>query len=130
MVSTICGTETVTRQQKNTSFGANEFRDGISYSEQQKTKQLVDTDDLANLSTGECYTLLPEPVVRVSKMCVPEMKTENINPGFIEQKDLGFFASQSPYTRNAVVEEVAEDIDNDVDRELENSEKPEQELLI
>ena len=29
MISNMCGTETITRQQKNTSFGANEFRDGL-----------------------------------------------------------------------------------------------------
>jgi hypothetical protein len=32
--SAICGQESVTRQQKNTSFGANTLRDGISYNEQ------------------------------------------------------------------------------------------------
>ena len=36
MISSICGIETITRQQKNTSYGANEFRDGVSYSEHQE----------------------------------------------------------------------------------------------
>ena len=35
MISNMCGSETITRQQKNTSFGANEFRDGVSFTEQQ-----------------------------------------------------------------------------------------------
>jgi len=38
MISNMCGTETITRQQKNTSFGANEFRDGVSYNEQETKK--------------------------------------------------------------------------------------------
>jgi type IV secretory pathway TraG/TraD family ATPase VirD4 len=36
VVSSMCGMETVVRQQKNTSFGANEFRDGVSYNEHQQ----------------------------------------------------------------------------------------------
>ena len=42
LYSSICGSETITRQQKNTSFGANEFRDGVSYNEQQQEKPLVE----------------------------------------------------------------------------------------
>ena len=56
------GTEIITRQQKNTSFGANEFRDGISYSEQEQKKQMIETSDLASLATGQCYVFLPEPI--------------------------------------------------------------------
>ena len=56
MISSMCGTETVTRQQKNTSFGANEFRDGVSYSEQQQKNPLIEIDDLANLAVGESAT--------------------------------------------------------------------------
>ncbi|WP_410520772.1 type IV secretion system DNA-binding domain-containing protein [Candidatus Tisiphia endosymbiont of Dioctria rufipes] len=58
----------MTRQQKNTSFGAYEFRDGVSYNEHQQKQPLVTEVDLANLSVGECYTLLPEPAVRLSKI--------------------------------------------------------------
>ena len=46
MISNMCGTETITRQQKNTSFGANEFRDGVSYNEQQTKKELVTQNDI------------------------------------------------------------------------------------
>jgi len=88
MISSMCGSETVTRQQKNTSFGANTFRDGVSYNEQQQKKALVEPDDLASLSIGECYTLLPEPAVRVSKMQTPEATLTDKNAGFIEQKEL------------------------------------------
>lgn len=85
MVSSICGTETITRQQKNTSFGANTFRDGISYSEQQNKKPLIEQDDLAKLKVGECYALLPEPKVRVAKIQTKEMKMEDRNEGFVER---------------------------------------------
>jgi len=85
LVSSMCGTETVVRQQKNTSFGANEFRDGVSYNEQQQRKPLVDIDDLANLGVGECFTILPEPKVRLSKMKTPEAAIKEINEGFVEK---------------------------------------------
>lgn len=88
LYSSICGSETVTRQQKNTSFGANTFRDGISYNEQQQEKPLVKLDDFASLGVGECYTLLPIPEVRLSKMQTPEAKRKDKNLGFVEAKEL------------------------------------------
>lgn len=88
LYSSICGSETVTRQQKNTSFGANTFRDGISYNEQQQEKPLVKLDDFASLGVGECYTLLPIPEVRLSKMQTLEAKRKDKNPGFVEAKEL------------------------------------------
>ena len=84
MVSSICGTETIYRQQKNTSFGAHEFRDGVSYSEQQQQKDLVEYSDLANLKPGECFALLPDPSVRMARLQTPEAKVEDRNAGFIQ----------------------------------------------
>lgn len=82
MISSMCGTETVTRQQKNTSFGANTYRDGQSYTEQEKSRNLVEYSDLTKLAVGECYVLLPEPEVRLSKIQVPEKNMSDKNPGF------------------------------------------------
>ena len=97
LYSSICGSETVTRQQKNTSFGANTFRDGISYNEQQQEKPLVKLDDFASLRTGECYTLLPIPEVRLSKMQTPEAKRKDKNQGFVEAKELEEIIDSSDY---------------------------------
>lgn len=83
MISSMCGNEIITRQQKNTSYGANEFRDGVSYSEHQQKQPLVTEVDLANLSVGECYTLLPEPKVRLSKMHIPASSVKGKNIGFV-----------------------------------------------
>lgn len=88
MISSMCGNETITRQQKNTSFGANTFRDGVSYNEQQQKKALVEPDDLASLSIGQCYTLLPEPSVRVSKIQTPEATPTTKQHGFIARKEV------------------------------------------
>ena len=85
MFSSMCGTETITRQQKNTSFGANDFRDGVSYQETEKKKELVEYNQLASLAVGECYTLLPEPKVRLSKMQIPQDKGADITQGFIQK---------------------------------------------
>jgi type IV secretory pathway TraG/TraD family ATPase VirD4 len=87
LYSSICGSETITRQQKNTSFGANEFRDGVSYNEQQQEKPLVKLEDFALLGLGECYTLLPEPAVRLSRMKTPEARVLDKNQGFVEKEE-------------------------------------------
>lgn len=87
MLSSMCGQEIIMRQQKNTSFGAHEFRDGVSYSEQQYRNPLIEIDDLANLTLGECYVLLPEPKVRVSKIQTPEIDVKNQHIGFIQKQE-------------------------------------------
>lgn len=83
MISSMSGTETITRQQKNTSFGANEFRDGVSYNEHQQRKALIEADDLASLAVGECYALLPEPAVKLVKLKTKKINLLNKNEGFI-----------------------------------------------
>ena len=88
MISNMCGTETITRQSKNTSFGANEFRDGVSYNEQQTKKQLVTQNDISNLAVGECYMLLPEPEVRLAKVQTPKSEVPAKNEGFVQGKML------------------------------------------
>ncbi len=85
LFSDMCGTETVTRQQKNTSFGANTFRDGVSYSEHQQKQSIVELNDLASLAVGECYALLPEPEVRLSKIQTDEDKAKDKNQGFVQK---------------------------------------------
>jgi type IV conjugative transfer system coupling protein TraD len=87
MVSSMCGQQTIIRQQKNTSFGANEFRDGVSYTEQQQKKHLVEPEDLASLAVGECYVLLPEPAVRLAKVQTEEAKIKEKNEGFSPVKE-------------------------------------------
>jgi len=84
MISNMCGTETITRQQKNTSFGANEFRDGVSYNEQQTKKELVTQNNISSLATGECYILLPEPETRLAKVQTPEAKVKAKQEGFVQ----------------------------------------------
>lgn len=93
LYSKLCGSTTVTMQQKNTSFGANEFRDGVSYNEKREHRPLVSYEDFTRLKTGECFTLLPEPLVRLSRMQVPMVRLQDKNPRFIEaeqtQRNLG-----------------------------------------
>ena len=98
-VSNISGMETITRQQKNTSFGANEFRDGISYSEHQQKKPLIETSDLASLETGNCYVFLPEPAVRMAKIKVPFANTINKHQGFLAKQN-NFGNQNNDYNEN------------------------------
>jgi hypothetical protein len=71
IIADIFGQLEYSHQQKNTSFGANEFRDGISYTEQQRHKPLITTDALASLADHQCFVGLPEPLVRIAKIKVP-----------------------------------------------------------
>lgn len=70
-IQEICGGKTVIKQQKNTSFGASSYRDGQSYTEQEKFKNLLEYSDLNKLSVGECYVLLPEAKTRLTKLKLP-----------------------------------------------------------
>jgi type IV secretory pathway TraG/TraD family ATPase VirD4 len=113
-VSSICGRETIYRQQKNTSFGAHEFRDGVSYSEQQQQKDLVEYSDLAGLAVGECFVLLPEPQVRIVKLQTTEVKLPNKNAGFMQSENL---------TTELQAEDVKQDM-NDIDEENKELDEP------
>jgi type IV conjugative transfer system coupling protein TraD len=85
MFASMCGTETIIKHQKNTSFGANEFRDGVSYNEQEQRRSLVEPSELAKLAIGECFTLFPEPAVRICKVQVPEKHIKDKVTGFQEK---------------------------------------------
>ena len=49
------------------------IRDDVSYNEQQTKKELVTQNDISSLAVGECYMLLPEPEVRLTKIQTPEV---------------------------------------------------------
>jgi type IV secretory pathway TraG/TraD family ATPase VirD4 len=85
MVSSMSGSETVIRQQKNTSYGANSFRDGVSYNEQQQKKQLIEAHDLTKLAQGECYVLLPADGTCLAKTQTPYKLLEDKNEGFVQK---------------------------------------------
>jgi hypothetical protein len=110
----MAGREIIYRQQKNTSFGAHEFRDGVSYSEQQQHKDLIEYSDLASLAVGECFALMPEPQVRVVKLEIPEAKLINKNEGFVQ--------SENPITEPQARDIVSIDEDNDKLQKLESLE--------
>ena len=115
-ISSMAGTETLIRQQKNTSYGAHEFRDGVSYSEHQQQKKLIEYSDLASLAIGECFALMPEPQARIVKLKIPEAKLANKNEGFMQ--------SGSPITElqgQDLVQDI-EDDNNDL-RKLESIEQ-------
>jgi len=109
------GNETVTRQQKNTSFGANEFRDGISYSEQQQKKLLIEPSDLASLATGQCYAFLPEPRVRIAKIQTPEISLVAKNKSFVakaqveegaKEEDTDTASEITPNSEGTIVDDI------------------------
>lgn len=85
IIADIFGELEYRHQQKNTSFGANEFRDGISYTEQQRSKSLISSDTLASLEDLECFVGLPEPRVRIARIKVPLAKISDKHQGFILQ---------------------------------------------
>jgi len=87
LYSKLCGNATIISQQKNTSFGANEFRDGVSYNERKEKLPLVSYEEFGKLNVGECYTLLPLASVRLSKMQVPQANIEDKNSRFVESTE-------------------------------------------
>lgn len=75
--------------QKNTSYGAHEFRDGISYTEQEKKQEVILPSDLAKLEEGQCYILLPVPEVAICKTTLNIVaKPKNLQPAFIYNPDI------------------------------------------
>ncbi len=114
MIRNMCGTETITRQQKNTSFGANEFRDGVSYNEQETKKELVTHNDISSLAIGQCYMLLPEPATRLVKIQTPESR--------INSKHVGFLQSTKLLTKEQALSEDDQNIDVDPDSQEWGSE--------
>ena len=85
MISGICGSYNIAKQQKNISFGANEFRDGVSYTAHEKEKMLVQFKDIAKLKAGECFCLLPTPEARLTKLQVPQSDIPDRNEGFVSK---------------------------------------------
>jgi len=81
MISEMFGAVEYREQQQNTSYGAHEHRDGISYTEQEKRKALVTVDDLASLADLECFVELPEPKARLAKIKTTLAKNLSILPG-------------------------------------------------
>lgn len=131
MISSMCGQKTIYRQQKNTSFGAHEFRDGVSYTEQERQKNLVDYNDLAALEIGECFTLLPDPSVRLSRTKIPQANLVNRNSGFVERVVAKIPASELT-TKGSVQTQLILESDlyaqrpNLVENLLENQTNPEE----
>jgi len=56
------------KKQKNISFGAHEHRDGESYTEQERSKPLIDINDFKLLNPLEAYVLLPEAEVAIGRI--------------------------------------------------------------
>ncbi|WP_425361220.1 type IV secretion system DNA-binding domain-containing protein [Candidatus Tisiphia endosymbiont of Ceraclea dissimilis] len=84
IITEIFGQLEYATSQKNTSFGAHEFRDGVSYTEGTKRKALITTNDLATLADLECFVSLPEPKARIARIKVPIASDVPLkHPGFV-----------------------------------------------
>jgi hypothetical protein len=83
LITDIFGTTYYASQQKNTSYGAHEHRDGVSYTEQEKRKSLITTNDIASLKDLECFVGLPDPQVRITKLQLAPAQLERKNKGYV-----------------------------------------------
>lgn len=82
------GQQEYTLQQRNTSYGAHEHRDGVSYTEQERRKALISSNDLATLANLECFVGLPEAAVRVARIKIPPVASNKSQvQGFIPLTD-------------------------------------------
>lgn len=145
LYSKLCGSATIITQQKNTSFGANEFRDGVSYNERKEKTPLVPYEEFGRLNVGECYTLLPLTEVRLSKMQVPQAKVPDKNNWFVEAEELNTdseqkdLSSQSEQLKIENIDTVAiKPTDNELSKEqsktlpkkqVEQSKNPERAIV-
>jgi len=72
------------KKQKNISFGAHEHRDGESYTEQERSKPLIDVNDFKLLNPLEAYVLLPEAEVAIGRIKSEiQIIPKNMQPFFI-----------------------------------------------
>lgn len=83
LITDIFGNIEYASQQKNTSYGAHEHRDGVSYTEREKRKSLITTNDIANLKDLECFVGLPDPQVRITKLQLSPTKVARNNKGYV-----------------------------------------------
>ena len=78
------------KKQKNISFGAHEHRDGESYTEQERSKPLIDINDFKLLNPLEAYVLLPEAEVAIGRIKSEiQIIPENLQPFFIPKPKPG-----------------------------------------
>lgn len=83
LITDIFGNIEYASQQKNTSYGAHEHRDGVSYTEQEKRKSLITTNDIASLKDLECFVGLPDPQIRITKLQLAPAQVERKHKGYI-----------------------------------------------
>lgn len=83
LITDIFGNIEYQSQQKNTSYGAHEHRDGVSYTEQEKRKSLITTNDIASLKDLECFVGLPDPQIRITKLQLSPANVARINKGYV-----------------------------------------------
>jgi len=83
LASELGGTNTITKQQKNISFGAHEYRDGVSFNEHEREKPRLEVSLITQLNVGEVICLLPLNKQRIAKLQVPLAKVKEKQPGFL-----------------------------------------------
>ena len=88
MIMKQAGNIEYSKKQKNISFGAHEHRDGESYTDQERTKPLIDINDFKLLNPLEAYVLLPEAEVAIGRIkseiqAIPK----NLQPFFIPKSN-------------------------------------------
>lgn len=68
LMSDMFGAIEYRQHQKNTSYGAHEHKDGISYTEYERRKPLIESNKFMELTTHECFVALPDPKIKVAKI--------------------------------------------------------------
>ncbi len=91
------------KKQKNISFGAHEHRDGESYTEQERSKPLIDINDFKLLNPLEAYVLLPEAEVAIGRIKSEiQIIPKNLQPFFIPKPNREEILSLPKTTKKAV----------------------------
>lgn len=81
-MATLFGEQKIITANKNISFGSNQLRDGISFTDHYLTEALIDSSDLMKLDNLEAFIKFPRNV-GITKLKFELNNCPEINPGFL-----------------------------------------------
>lgn len=81
-MATLFGEQKIITANKNISFGSNQLRDGISFTDHYLTEALIDSSDLMKLDNLEAFIKFPRNV-SITKLKFDINNCPEINPGFL-----------------------------------------------
>ena len=86
LVTRTLGKSEYTSSSQTTSYGASEYREGVSIAEVQGTKELITHSDLAALGQGTCFVTMPTELIKVAKITCKKQIKPIVEKAFVEKE--------------------------------------------